>query len=199
MPENTTNTRFKLNEASYFLDQMKKTRGNETIFFYYLDAFIVSARSILWVLNHEYSHKKGFTIWHDSQDLNLPKETLDLFNSRRIVITHREGNVTAELRKRVSRTMVFTYDIEPEFSPYAARATAVTHASPAVEPETLAYAAPATATARFAQTKETKFTKTNSDEWHFKDADESAVETCQRYYFALSGIVHKCESEFGNS
>jgi hypothetical protein len=116
MPSKISDTRFKLNEASYFYDQMKNNQDNTDAFLYNLDAFVSAARSVTWVLRQKFSREAGFEEWYKAEELVIGKDYLYQFNRRRISITHTTGNLKNELRKKVSTHIVFKYDISPDES-----------------------------------------------------------------------------------
>jgi len=55
-------TKKKLDEAKYFLDQLTH---NEVNFDFIFSAFISSARSVLWVMHHEFSGDEAWETWYD--------------------------------------------------------------------------------------------------------------------------------------
>lgn len=60
------NTNYKLEESKFFLDKMIKNSNKLPDFDYYFNAFISSARSILWIMKNEYIHKPGWEEWYNS-------------------------------------------------------------------------------------------------------------------------------------
>ncbi len=71
-----TNTRAKLSEARFFLDKMKENRLKKPDFDYYLNAFISSARSVTWVMKHEYIKIDGWEKWWGSRNFSEDEQTL---------------------------------------------------------------------------------------------------------------------------
>lgn len=59
-------TLLKLDEAKFFLDQLKPNYGKERKFDFYLSAFISAARSVTWVMGTEYADVEGWRSWFDS-------------------------------------------------------------------------------------------------------------------------------------
>lgn len=59
-------TRKKLDEAAFFLMRLEAITGTYPESDYYLSAFITSARSVTWVMRHEYAHVCGWTCWYES-------------------------------------------------------------------------------------------------------------------------------------
>lgn len=59
-------TRSKFDEAQFFLERMKESRGTEE-FQYYLSAFLSAARAVTWVLDKEYKNSEyadDFVNWY---------------------------------------------------------------------------------------------------------------------------------------
>ena len=52
-------TKHKLEEAKFFLEQLRANYGKLKKFDYFLSAFISSARSVTWVMRNEYSSVPG--------------------------------------------------------------------------------------------------------------------------------------------
>lgn len=69
-------TRFKVNEASYFLSMMKQTFNDDSNnFIYNLNAFLSAARSITFFMQKQYAHKDGFNKWYDNEKENMKKDS----------------------------------------------------------------------------------------------------------------------------
>mgnify|MGYP000854142803 CR=1 FL=1 len=66
-------TREKLDEAKFFLKEMKKNEDNSS-FDYYLSAFISSARSVIWIMRSEHSHLEKWKGWYDSLSISSEEE-----------------------------------------------------------------------------------------------------------------------------
>jgi hypothetical protein len=64
------NTLEKYREASFFLDELKQSTEEFPKFNYILNAFITSARSILWVMRNEFSVLIGWEQWYESRSPN---------------------------------------------------------------------------------------------------------------------------------
>lgn len=64
-------------EAYFFLTEMDKSYMKSDNFFYYLSAFILHSRTILWVMKKEYTKVDGFKEWYDSKEAT--KEEKELF------------------------------------------------------------------------------------------------------------------------
>ncbi|WIM38283.1 hypothetical protein PO903_16725 [Paenibacillus sp. PK4536] len=64
----------KFDEAKFFLDLLEENTNEDPQFDYFLNAFISSARSILWIMRAEFSDIKGWEQWFGS--LNPSKEEI---------------------------------------------------------------------------------------------------------------------------
>jgi hypothetical protein len=60
-------TREKLEEARFFLSHLELNYQELPIFRHYLNAFISSARSVLWIMRAEYCRVSGWEDWFKSQ------------------------------------------------------------------------------------------------------------------------------------
>jgi len=91
-----TRTRHKLNEAEFFLSKlvehyfdqvrcMLEEKVSPPVFSYYLSAFVSAARSVTWVMRHEYSRIPDWEGWFRAQDLTESERgLLKLFNELRV-------------------------------------------------------------------------------------------------------------------
>jgi hypothetical protein len=69
-------TQLKLDEARFFLNQLKPNYGKERKFDFYLSAFISAARSVTWVMGTEYAEVPGWRAWFDSLAPSKEEEAL---------------------------------------------------------------------------------------------------------------------------
>lgn len=68
----------KLDEAGYFLEQMKKFPDERTIVFN-LDAFLCASRSVTFVLQKEFSENERFNVWYESKQREMQADPLLTF------------------------------------------------------------------------------------------------------------------------
>lgn len=66
----------RLKEALFFLTEMDKSYMKSNNFFYYLSAFILHSRTVLWVMKKEYSKVDGFKEWYDSKEATKGEKEL---------------------------------------------------------------------------------------------------------------------------
>jgi len=97
-----TRTRHKLNETWFFLTKLDEhyfdhiqsvIQGDVSppAFAYYLSAFVSAARSVTWVMRHEYSRAPGWEDWFQNQKVtDQHRVLLKLFNDLRVRSEKRE-------------------------------------------------------------------------------------------------------------
>lgn len=79
------NTEFKLNEAKFFLNKLEENYSKYPDFDYYLNAFINSARSVLWIMKKEFNKIDEWLKWHDSYEVKKEEdEFLKKINDLRV-------------------------------------------------------------------------------------------------------------------
>jgi hypothetical protein len=62
-----SNVKNRLDEAEFFLKKLKRFRNKQPDFNYYINAYITSSRSVLWIMVAEYTHVKGWKEWYDKK------------------------------------------------------------------------------------------------------------------------------------
>ena len=68
-------TRHKLNEANYFLDNMRKTYDDDAFFSFNLSAFLSAARSITLHMQKQYKSKENFNDWYEKQREKMQEDS----------------------------------------------------------------------------------------------------------------------------
>lgn len=66
----------KLNEAEFFLNNLKKHKNIFPEFDYYLNAFVSSARSILWIMKFEYGSNNKWRDWYNNKTTSESEDIL---------------------------------------------------------------------------------------------------------------------------
>ncbi|WP_313232425.1 hypothetical protein [Tissierella praeacuta] len=66
----------KLNEAEFFLNKLKEHENIFPEFDYYLNAFVSSARSVLWIMKSEYNSNNGWKNWYENKSTNQSEDNL---------------------------------------------------------------------------------------------------------------------------
>lgn len=70
------NTEQKLNESNFFLDKLKQTQGKHPEFDYYLNAYVSSARSVLWIMKSEYNSIPNWQEWYNNKETTPDEDKL---------------------------------------------------------------------------------------------------------------------------
>jgi hypothetical protein len=195
-----SDTRFKLEEASYFFEQMKKNLDNRKYFTFNLIAFVVAGRSVTFVMQSEFTKVGPFAKWYcKNVDEALRKEEVPrFFRDLRNIVLKEEGNPRQYLRTVVTRDYAFSYDIlgpateneegqeeglmernsERESQQQVKETTIIE--KPAAPDPTLKYL------------------------WDIPDINDKTkkstryvIESCEQYLQRLSGLVDECERLFG--
>lgn len=84
-----TNTRDKLNEATFFLEEMKGRASDTNGFRYMLTAFLSANRSITQIMQKEFSKVSGFTGWYDLKQEEITRNpTLKYLHRQRVITYH---------------------------------------------------------------------------------------------------------------
>jgi hypothetical protein len=60
-------TQEKLNEAKFFLDHLEDCYNKPPEFDYFLNAFVSSSRSVLWIMRNEYGKINSWKEWYENQ------------------------------------------------------------------------------------------------------------------------------------
>lgn len=180
-------TRTKLDEAKFFLTHVESNRFNPTDLGYYVSAFISSARSVLWVMRHEFAHTDGWLGWYSSKAPS-PEEShfLENLNTLRVRAVKKEtpsfdykvefkippGGLSEEgkewLLSRSEEQLVITVFTEDEQPPPLKPHPGIT----------------------FEGRVENVYPSVS------KFADDDIVKIGERYISWLSGLVDECESRF---
>lgn len=71
-----TDTLLRLKEAAFFLSKMEETYIKSDDFSHYMTAFVVLARSVLWIMNSEFNNVPGYKAWYSSQKATDREERL---------------------------------------------------------------------------------------------------------------------------
>ncbi|HUR33468.1 MAG TPA: hypothetical protein VM032_06710 [Vicinamibacterales bacterium] len=87
-----TPTEYKLAEASYFLNQLKVS---DPFFDFILSAYLNAARSVSWVMRHEFESKNGWSDWFKTSEVSdREAQLLAEMNRLRIQATKQDGITT---------------------------------------------------------------------------------------------------------
>ena len=88
-----TKTQKKLDEAKYFLNQLKAT---DPYFDYVLSAFLNAARSTFWVMRHEFGKVPGWKEWFDAAEATGEEQTLLAETNQMRIDSAKKGEMNTE-------------------------------------------------------------------------------------------------------
>lgn len=88
-----TNTRDKLNEAKYFLGEMRRVSSDSDQFRYTLTAFLAAIRSITQIMQKEFSNKVDFGEWYAQKQREMGDNPILKYLHRQREITYHEHPV----------------------------------------------------------------------------------------------------------
>jgi hypothetical protein len=83
----------KLDEAKYFLNQLKAT---DPYFDYLLSAFLNAARSTFWVMRHEFGKVPGWKEWFDAAEATGEEQTLLAETNQMRIDSAKKGKMNTE-------------------------------------------------------------------------------------------------------
>ncbi|MFD2046402.1 hypothetical protein ACFSTA_18830 [Ornithinibacillus salinisoli] len=66
----------KLNEAEFFLNKLKEHKNVIPEFDYFLNAFVSSARAVLWIMNYEYDSNNKWKNWYNEKSTSESEDIL---------------------------------------------------------------------------------------------------------------------------
>lgn len=184
-------TQLKLDEAKFFLDQLKRNYGKERKFDFLLSAFVSAARSVTWVMGTEYADVGGWRTWFDS--LAPSKEEAALLKGTNAVRirTQKLGPL-----QTTSSVKVDGLTIPGEYLPRVTRAIAK---SPTGEiPAHIGGSAGKFFVEMDIDGERIRFPAANvSIERNLEEfPGENILVVCNAYYFALESLVRQCRGKF---
>ncbi len=205
--ERISDTVFKLQEAEYFLSQMKKTVGNMTEFIFNVIAFVSAARSVTYVMQKEYKKSVGeecegeddpFWKWYVSNVREPLKKDEDAvyFNTLRVKFLKQEGNPRGQLRQVVSKTFTAVYNIIG--STTEKKENISTERNPKQESTSqLQPVQPIITGHPDAQDPDKKYVwDVENAKDRTKTTKKFVIPTCEQYFQRLRFLVNECEENF---
>jgi len=187
-----TDTRDKLNEACYFLEQMKEKQSDRDAFKYNLSTFLSAARSVTWVMQEEFDKASGFKEWYEKAQQNMKQDSdMKFFNEKRTMTIH-IGPVRPRAKVDVT---IYAPPINITASALpptviTTKADGTTRQGAETEPMPLPVAP---------VSDETKAEGKAVTEWrwYFEEMpDKDVVTTCEEHIKKLEALVAECESKF---
>ena len=175
-----TDTREKLLEARYFLEQMKERQSDRDAFKYNLSAFLAAARSVTLIMQKEFGKAPGFKNWYAEKQSKMQSDkTMRLLNDKRVMTIHQQPvRPRAHVNVRSSEHITISESIS----------IIITRANGTVERwESKPTPPPAPA----------KTNVTTEWRWYFNELPEKDVVTvCEEHIVKLESLVAECESLF---
>jgi hypothetical protein len=177
-----SNTRFKLAEASYFLERMKAAQLHPDHFKYEMSAFWAASRSVTLIMQTEYSRTNGFKDWYAARQSAMAQvPDLAFFNEQRRMTIH-EHFVHPEFTAIIDggETEVRLDDVTGTISLHNVLYGQETHGVGEI-------------TVRAKSELTWYFTAT----WKGYRPSDDVLTVCSEYLRLLEGLVGECESQFG--
>ncbi|MEO0124004.1 MAG: hypothetical protein ABIL69_08400 [candidate division WOR-3 bacterium] len=176
-----TNTRFKLEEAKYFLKRLADEVATCEPFKYNLSAFLSAGRSVTFVMQTEFSSVPEFKEWYDEKQKELNSDPLmKLMNDKRRVTIHQKpiqprSKIDVFLKSTITITDHLVEILHHKNGTYE-RFESNEKTPPIPKKE---------------KTAEVRY------HWYFEDiADEDILTLSQTYIAKLELLVNECESRF---
>jgi len=186
----TTDTRDKLNEASYFLEQMKNKQSDRDAFRYNLSAFLSAARSVTLVMQKEFDKALGFEEWYEKkQEVMKQNGDMKFFNEKRKMTIH-----TEPVRPR-AKVDVTIYPPTANITVSALPPTIIiTKADGTIERRAEPTVSPVTPVSNEIKAEGKAVTEWR---WYFEELpDTDVVTACEEHIKKLEALVAECESLF---
>jgi len=175
-----SDTRQKLEEAKYFLEQMKGRQSDRDAFKYNLSAFLSAARSVTLIMQKEFGKVSDFKDWYtEKQSMMRSDETMRLLNNKRVMTIHQQPiRPRAHVKVSISEHITISESI----------LIVITHADGTVERRESKPKLPPTPA---------KTEVTTEWRWYFDKLPEKDVVTvCEEYIAKLEALVAECKSLF---
>lgn len=182
-----SDTRAKLDEAKFFLEELEKNAKEMPQFKYYLSAFIGSSRSASWIMQSEYKEIEGWREWYNKKNVENDEAIFfKAINDIRVRTTKKEPlktrlkaifeipreDITDQIKELFERNVGRKAEIRIE--------PALDDFKPGVEGEKVQF--------RIILKR------------HFialpEFPDEDSIDVCKKYYASLDALVKECDDLF---
>ena len=188
-----TDTRDKLNEAAYFLNQLRTNAENKDEFRFNLSAFMSALRSTTLFIQKEYTHTPGFLAWYKTKQAEMEKDSILKF-------FYKQRTRTIHIKPIAAQSLVHFYSPAIDMSkltgeqPLSFKITASVSKSGKPEMQVTDIVDPGSAIAGEAS-YEVK--------WQFDDMSETdnpkkldVLTLCSEQFDKISTIITECERLF---
>jgi hypothetical protein len=192
--EEGTHTKEKLDEALYFLLQMRQHYIDKKQFIYNMNAFLNSARNVTWVLQEEFAHNSGFKCWYLKRQKEMEEDRLmSFFNDLRVTSVHKEGSPKHSLSVRAA--YIFPKDGKVLQASTVGYAKKKYSDEDKAEMKTLGLVFPSES----GELKVVEPVYTLVTDWEFEKAPEGyqgrdILALCIKYYHSLKKIVEEAQA-----
>jgi len=179
-------TQFVLNETEFFFNKLKETKELFPCFDYYLNAYISSARSVLWIMKSEYGKIDGWQEWYNNTEVDCDKKILlkGIVDMRNRSVKKNPLQIRQEY---IIGDGINSYNIYDEMLPFIGKRIHLTI-------KQIGKKQASTITNNKTLVLKGTINKIHTVE-EFKNKD--IIEVCQQYLDWLKEIVNTCMKKFG--
>jgi len=178
-----SNTRGKLEEAKYFLEQMQVYVEDRKKFAFNLSAFLSAARSITFVMQSEFKSSPGFDDWYKDKQKEMNNDgDFGFFNHLRVATIHKKPVVPHKKTEiGISETIAVSESITIRV--IDKEGNVVSEQTLESEPK------------ENKPSQETKVTVKHS--WYFEERpNDDLLELWNKYIQKIEKLVEECEKQF---
>jgi hypothetical protein len=194
-----SDTRYKLEEAQHFFEQMKKNIEDDKLFGFNLSAFLTASRSITFFIQNEFSSKTGFKNWYENKQKLMGSDcSFKFFNEMRAATVHTKRVMP---NKRVSDTISETpIQVADSVSVRVIRDGKIVEEHPSRNSKKTKTT---TSIKSLIQSASMPFQRYNNNRegrnvsrFFKEDPNEDLIRKCEKHIQKLRNIVDECEQLF---
>jgi len=177
------NTKKKLEEAKYFLEQMQAYVEDPKKFVFNLSAFLSAARSVTFVMQSEFKSSPGFDDWYEDKKKEMANDKdFEFFNKLRVATIHKKPVVPhKKIKISISETIATSESITIRV--IDKEGNVVSEQTVKSEPQ------------KNKPSQETEVTTKHS--WYFEERpNDDLLELCNKYIQKIEKLVEECEKQF---
>lgn len=174
-------TRHKLEEAEYFLDQTRANVEDPKPFVFNLSAFLSASRSVTFIMQKEFKKCSGFDDWYANKQIKMEQcEDLTFFNKLRVATIHKAAvRPSRKAEAGISDTMNISDSIAVRLIDKDGNVVSEYKSEPT-------------------QSDRPRHTEVDIRySWYFEERPgDEGVELCMSYVEYLRNLVEECEGKF---
>ena len=176
-----SNTREKLEEAKYFLEQMQIYVEDRKKLKFNLSAFLSAARSVTFIMQSDFKSSPGFSNWYKDKQKEMNKdEDFRFFNGLRVATIHQKS---VEPHKKTGIGITESVPISDSITIKVIDKEGNTPSEQTSEPK------------KTKSPKETEVTVKHL--WCFEERpNEELLGLCSKYIQKIEKLVEECEKQF---